>query len=81
MQYELTKCQQLLTDKYLDGVKSKKDEMMFLSVGMGANSFGFEEKIIDYLNLHPKATLQELDQYAKQFFPELVIEDDEDEVD
>lgn len=42
---------------------------------MGAKEFGFEDEIIEYLNAHPHATLQDLDSYAKPFFPEIVEED------
>jgi len=79
MQEELTKCQKMLEERYLDKLKSKEDDTIYLSIGMGANSFGFEEEIMEYLEAHPDATLQELDQYAEQFFPELVVEGDDDE--
>lgn len=79
MEHSLTECQKILIDRYLDGLESKKDEMMFLRVGMGANSFGFEDEIMKYLDAHPDATLQELDEYAEQFFPELVVDGEEDD--
>lgn len=76
MKHNLTKCQKRLLDRYLNKVQSKEDRMFLLTVGMGANNFGFEEEIMEYLDAHPDATLQELDEYAAQFFPELVVEDD-----
>lgn len=76
MQQELTQGQKMLMDRYFDKVQSDEDRMILLSVGMGANSFGFEDEIMAYLDAHPDATLQELDEYAEQFFPELVVEDD-----
>lgn len=71
-----TPCQELLLKRYLDTIASKEDEMILLAVGMGANSFGFEGEIMDFLRNNPEATLQELDEYAEQFFPELEIVDD-----
>gem|GEM_PF-6932304 len=50
--------------------------MILLSVGMGAREFGFEKEIMEYLHSHPYATLQELDDFAAPFFPEIVIEGD-----
>lgn len=72
----MTQLQQMLIEKYAkDGPASKADSMILLSVGMGAKEFGFEDEIIEYLNAHPHATLQDLDSYAKPFFPEIVEED------
>lgn len=73
----MTRLQQMLIDKYPpEGVERKADEMVLLAVGMGAKEFGFEDEIIAYLEDHPSATLQELDAFAKPFFPEIVIEED-----
>lgn len=74
----MTQLQMMLLEKYAkDEPWSKKESMVLLSVGMGAREFGFEEEIIAYLNAHPNATLQELDEYAAPFFPEIIIVDKE----
>lgn len=76
MKNGLTKLQQMLVERYVkDGPLSKQDSMILLAVGMGAKEFGFEEEIIEYLQSHPYATLQELDAFAEPFFPEIVEED------
>lgn len=75
----MTECQERLLEKYAGKAESKRDEMALLAVGMGANSFGFEAEIMDFLEKYPKATLQELEEYAKQFFPEIEISDDEED--
>lgn len=77
MKDELTKCQQMLIDRYgKAGPVNKQDRMVLLAVGMGAKEFGFEKEIMEYLQSHPYATLQDLDAFAEPFFPEIVIEDD-----
>jgi len=78
MVQEMTECQKLLLKKYAGKAESKRDEMALLAVGMGANSFGFEVEIMDFLEKYPKATLQELEEYAEQFFPEIEIVNDDD---
>lgn len=78
MSQEMTECQKMLVRKYADKIGNKSDEMIILAVGMGANSFGFEAEIMGFLRNHPEATLQELDEYASQFFPELEIVDDDE---
>lgn len=76
MKNGLTKLQQILVERYVkEGPLSKQDSMILLAVGMGAREFGFEEEVIEYLNSHPYATLQELDAFAEPFFPEIVEED------
>lgn len=76
MKNSLTKLQQMLAERYIkDGALSKQDSMILLAVGMGAKEFGFEGEIIEYLRSHPYATLQELDDFAAPFFPEIVEED------
>ncbi len=77
MKNGLTKLQQMLVDRYVKNESvSKQDSMILLSVGMGAREFGFEKEIMEYLHSHPYATLQELDDFAAPFFPEIVIEGD-----
>ena len=75
----MTECQKLLLEKYAGKVESKRDEMALLAVGMGAKSFEFEQEVVDFLRSHPSAPLEELAEYAEQFFPEIVISDDEDD--
>jgi len=77
MSQEMTECQKMLVRKYADKIESKSDEMVLLAVGMGANSFNFEQEIMEFLSQRPEATLQELDEYARRFFPEIEIVDDE----
>ena len=77
MKNDLTKLQQLLVEMYVKNEPvSKQDRMVLLSVGMGAKEFGFEDEVMEYLQSHPYATLEELDDFAAPFFPEIVIEDD-----
>ena len=77
MKNGLTKLQKILVERYVkEGPLSKQESMILLAVGMGAKEFGFEEEIIEYLQSHPSATLQELDDFAEPFFPEIVEEDD-----
>ena len=77
MKNDLTKLQQLLVERYVKNEPvSKQDRMVLLSVGMGAKEFGFEDEVMEYLQSHPYATLEELDAFAEPFFPEIVIEDD-----
>lgn len=71
----------MLVRKYADKIESKSDKMILLAVGMGANSFGFEQEIMEFLSETPEATFQELHEYAAQFFPEIEIVDDDDELD
>lgn len=76
MKNSLTKLQQMLVDRYIKNEPvSKQDSMILLAVGMGAREFRFEEEVIEYLNSHPHATLQELDAFAEPFFPKIVEED------
>ena len=76
MKNGLTKLQQMLVDRYApNGLKSKEDSATLLFVGIGAREFGFEEEIMEYLDSHPHATLQELDAFSEPFFPEIVEED------
>lgn len=79
MEEDMTQCQELLLSRYQKKIKDKRDEMTMLAVGMGAHSFEFEDEIIQFLNDHPEATIQELGEYAKPFFPELEITDDEED--
>lgn len=72
----MTQLQQMLTHRYApNGPKSKNDSMILLSVGMGAREFGFEDEIMEYLHTHPQATLEELEEFADPFFPEIIEED------
>ena len=77
MSQEMTESQKMLLRKYAGKIESKSDEMILLTVGMGANAFGFEQEISEFLSQHPEATFQALYKYAEQFFPELEIVDDE----
>ena len=72
----MTQCQQMLLDKYK--VNSEEDKMIMMAVGIGAKEYDFEEEVMEFLTSHPEATLKELYDFAKPFFPELVIVDDDE---
>lgn len=75
----MTQLQRILIDKYApNGPKCKQGRMALLSIGMGAREYGFENEILEYLKVHPYATLRELEDFAEPFFPEIEIVDDDE---
>lgn len=72
---ELTEYQRLLLDRFLPTAQEKEKGTLF-ALGAGPKEFGFEREMLEYLQSHPYVTLQELDDFAEPFFPEIVIEDD-----
>ena len=75
MEESFTEYQKLFLDRFLPTKKDGEFGLMF-ALGIGPKEFGFEAEMLEYLKSHPTATLQELERYAKPFFPEIVIEDD-----
>lgn len=74
MDKELTEYQQLLLDKFLPTMQ-EQDKGLLFALGAGPKEFGFEQDVLNYLKTHPHATLQELNDFASPFFPEIVIEE------
>lgn len=78
MSHEVNAYQQLLLDRYLDMAKNEQDRGVLIGLGIGPKEYGFEGEMLEYLEKHPDATLQELDDYAAGFYPELIVEDDDE---
>ncbi len=78
MAEEFTEYQKLLLDRYLEDSLTERERGILIGVGIGPKEFGFEDEMMDFLHNNPDATLQELDEYAKQFFPEIEIVDDDE---
>lgn len=74
MDKKLTEYQQLLLDKFLPTMQ-EQDKGLLFALGAGPKEFGFEQDVLNYLKTHPHATLQELNDFASPFFPEIVIEE------
>lgn len=75
MEDGLTEYQQRLVDRYLPHVKETEKGLLF-GLAAGPKEFGFENEMLAFLMENPEATLSEIEEYAEQFFPELVVEDD-----
>ena len=75
MDEKFTEYQQLLLDTFLPTMR-EQDKGLLFALGAGPKEFGFEQDMLDYLKAHPQATLQELNDFAAPFFPEIVIEED-----
>lgn len=75
MEDRLTEYQQLLVDRYLPHIKETEKGLLF-GLGAGPKEFGFEDEMLAFLMENPEVTLSEMEEYAAQFFPELVVEDD-----
>ena len=74
MEERFTEYQTLFFERFFH---QRKDENVGLMFGLcvGPKEFGFEREMLDYLKAHPHATLEELEEFSKPFFPELVEED------
>ena len=71
---EFTEYQNLFFDRFLTGKKDSEIGRMF-ALCAGPKVFGFEKEMLEYLQSHPHATLQELEDFAAPFFPEITEED------
>lgn len=68
----------MMIERYSGKIETKEDEMNATAVFLGASAYDFEEEVMEFLTSHPEATLKELYDFAKPFFPELVIVDDDE---
>lgn len=78
MEEKFSEYQELLLEKFLPSITDKERGLLFC-LGAGPKEYGFESEMLEYLKSHPNTTLLELEKFAEQFSPEIVIEDDEDE--
>lgn len=78
MKEEVSAYQQLLLDRYSAKVETYEEKMLLIEIGIGPKEYGFEDEMMEYLRNHPNASLQEVQNYAEPFFPELEIVDDDD---
>ncbi len=78
MKKRLTEYQQLLMDRYAGTGKSDYERTCLISLLLGPTEYDFEDEMLEYLKAHPNASIQELDDYAAPFFPELEIVDDDE---
>ena len=70
MAEKFTEYQNLFFDRFLPERKDSEIGLMF-ALCAGPKEFGFEPEMLEYLRSHPYATLEELDDFAAQFFPEI----------
>ena len=74
----LTKYQRMLMDRYAGTAENRFEEGCLIALLLGPKEYEFEDEMLSYLKDHPDASIVELNEYSRQFFPEIEIVDDDD---
>ena len=68
--------QSILMDRYSNSGLDKLDKMLLADMCAIPSANGFEEEMLDWLNEHPNASLQEVARFEGSFLTLLEIVDD-----
>lgn len=70
--------QNILMDRYDNPGLDKLDKMLLADMCAIPSENGFEEEMLDWLNKHPNASLQDVARFEASFLTPLeIVEDDE----
>lgn len=70
--------QSILIDRYDNSDLDKLDKMLLADMCAIPSENGFEEEMLDWLNEHPNASLQEVARFEGSFLTPLEIVDDDE---
>lgn len=76
MEERFTEYQEFLFNRFLHNVNTEQEKGFLIGLALAPKEYGYEEKMLAWLERNPTATLREAFDYEMTLRPQIVIEDD-----